>query len=101
MLYIHFECFEVLAVLRREAQRNALAAERAAGAVDDLGEMAIELFPTLALRATVWELRENLTAADGLFATLAARLGEPLATKDAALAAAARRYADVDVISLA
>jgi predicted nucleic acid-binding protein len=92
--------FEVLAVFRRHVQRGALGAERAAGAIDDLGEMAIELFPTLRLRSAAWELRENLTASDGMFAALAARLGEPLATKDAGLAEAARRHAGVEVIEL-
>lgn len=93
--------FEVLAVLRRHALRGLITAERATAAVDDLGDLAIDLYPTLPLRERAWELRENLTAADALFVALAERLGEPLATKDRGLAAAARTHAGIETIELA
>jgi predicted nucleic acid-binding protein len=83
--------FETLAVLRREWLRGELDDRRAAGAVTDLGAVPMDLVPTLPLRARAWELRSNLTAADGLFLALAERLREPLATKDRALAAAAEQ----------
>ncbi len=92
--------FEVLAVLRREALGSRIAASRAAAAVSDLGDMGIELFPALALRERAWQLRHNLTAADALFVALAEELGEPLATKDSALATAASEHGDVQVIRL-
>lgn len=92
--------FEVLAVLRRQVQRGGLSAERAAGAISDLGDLPIELFPALALRARAWELRDNLTIGDALFAALAEQLGEPLATKDTGLAAAARQQTGVTVLEL-
>lgn len=92
--------FEVLAVLRRDVFRRRVEAERARVAVDDLGDLRLELFPSLHLRARAWELRSNLAAADALFVALAARLGEPLATKDRALAAAARKHAGIETIAL-
>ena len=92
--------FEVLAVLRRHTQRGLIASERATAAIDDLGDLPIDVFPTLPLRQRAWELRENLTAADALFVALAERLGEPLATKDRALASAARRHARIEAIEL-
>lgn len=92
--------FEVLAVLRRDVGRGKLSPERAGGAVEDLGDLALELFPALPIRERAWALRENLTAADALFVALAEMLNEPLATKDAALAAAARRHADVETLEL-
>ncbi len=92
--------FEVLAVLRREAHRGEVAQERAAAAVLDLGDLPIELFPSLPLRARAWSLRGNLTAADGLFVALAEQLGEPLATKDGALCAEAPKHAAVEVLEL-
>ncbi|MDQ3409166.1 MAG: type II toxin-antitoxin system VapC family toxin [Actinomycetota bacterium] len=92
--------FEVLAVLRRDALRHAMTEERAAAAIDDLGDVSIELFPSLPLRSCAWGLRHNLTAADALFVALAERLEEPLATKDRGLAAAARSHAAVEVIHL-
>jgi predicted nucleic acid-binding protein len=93
--------FEVLAVLRRHAMRGLITAERATAAVDDLGDLAIDLYPTLPLRDRAWGLRENLTAADALFVALAERLGEPLATKDRGLASAARTHAGIETIELA
>lgn len=92
--------FEVLAVLRRHAHRGVIPPERARAAIEDLGDFAVELFPTLPLRERAWELRENLTAADALFVALAEQLGEPLATKDACLAAAAKKYARVESVVL-
>ncbi|MDP2710539.1 MAG: type II toxin-antitoxin system VapC family toxin [Solirubrobacteraceae bacterium] len=92
--------FEVLAVLRRLTGRDELSAERAAGAVTDLGDVPLMLFSSLPLRDRAWALRENLTAADALFVALAEHLGEPLATKDAALARAARVHAAVEIVDL-
>lgn len=92
--------FEVLAVLRRHLGRGALSESRARGAIDDLGDLAVDLFPTLALRRRAFELRHDLTAADGLFVALAEMLGEPLATKDRALATAAREHSEAEVLLL-
>jgi len=92
--------FEVLAVLRREAHRGEVSEERAAAAVLDLGDLPIELFPSLPLRQRAWSLRGNLTAADGLFVALAEQLGEPLATKDGGLRTEASKHAAVEVIAL-
>ncbi len=92
--------FEVLAVLRRETHRGAIADDRAGGAVEDLGEIAIQLFPSLPLRERVWALRHNLTAADALFVALAETLDEPLATKDGALASEIAKHTSVTVLAL-
>ena len=83
--------FEVLAVLRRHTLRGHIAETRAAGALHDLGDLPLDLTPALPLRRRAWELRHNLTAADAIFVALAERLGEPLATKDSALARAAQQ----------
>lgn len=92
--------FEVLAVLRRWVQRGELGAARGRGAVDDLDDLPLVLYPSLALRTRAWELRDNLTAADALFAALAEQLGEPLVTKDRVLAGAARDQLGLAVVEL-
>lgn len=92
--------FEVLAVLRRDVSRQVLEPVRARGAIDDLGDLPLELFGTLPLRGRGWELRENLTAADALFVALAEHLGEPLATKDRGLASVARDHARIETLEL-
>lgn len=92
--------FEVIAVLRRDVLRGSLDSDRALGAVEDLGDLSVDLFPSLSLRDRAWALRENLTAADALFVALAEALGEPFATKDGPLAAAARRHAGIQTVEL-
>lgn len=92
--------FETLAVLRRETRRGVIADERAASAIEDLGDVPVELFSSMPLRRRAWSLKANLTAADALFVALAEQLGEPLATKDEALIAEAARHADVSVVAL-
>ena len=92
--------FEVLAVLRRATARGVVGAQRAHGAVEDLGDLPLELYSSLALRERAWSLRDNLSAADALFVALAEWLGEPLVTKDRGLAAAAGTHAGVEAILL-
>jgi len=92
--------FEVIAVLRRMTFAGGLRERRAAAAVEDLGDMPLAFFSSLHLRDRAWALRHNLTAADALFAALAEVLDEPLATKDAALAAALARHTDLVIVSL-
>ncbi len=92
--------FETLSVLRRDLRRGAISRARADRAVSDLGGVPIDLFPSLRLRDRAWDLRENLTAADALFAALAERLAEPLATGDRGLARAARERLGIAVIEL-
>lgn len=77
--------FEVTAVVRREVLRRAVTADRGAGAIEDLGHVPLERFPSLSLRVRAWELHPNMSAGDALFVTLAERLDEPLATADAGL----------------
>jgi predicted nucleic acid-binding protein len=89
--------FEVLAALRRLVLAGGVRASRAAGALADLADVPIGLFPSLPLRSRAWELRENLTAGDALFVALAERLAEPFVTGDLRLRAAIDARADVDV----
>ncbi len=92
--------FEVLAVLRRLALREGANVPRLAGAVSDLGDVSVDLFPALPLRTRAWALRDNFTVADALFVALAEQLDAPLATADRRLAAAASDHTDVPVILL-
>jgi predicted nucleic acid-binding protein len=92
--------FEVMAVLRRDVLRGDLDPGRADGALDDLGDLPIEVYPSMALRTRAWELRDNLTAADALFVALAEQLDERLVTKDAGLVAAAREQTQVAAVHI-
>lgn len=91
--------FEVIAAFRRQYLRGVIDASRAGGLVSMFGELSVSIFPAMPLRLRCWELRDRLTAADALFVALAEALGEPLATKDQALAGVASDVG-VDVVSL-
>jgi predicted nucleic acid-binding protein len=80
--------FETVSALRRQVLGGGLDADRAEAALADLGDLPLRLYPGMPLRLRAWQLRSDLTAADGLFVALAERLNEPLATKDRALASA-------------
>ncbi|MGH2982341.1 MAG: type II toxin-antitoxin system VapC family toxin [Solirubrobacterales bacterium] len=92
--------FETIAVLRRLVLRGDVTQERGAAALEDLDDVQLELFSSMPLRHRAWEMRDNLTAADALFVALAEQLSEPLATKDRALAAAARHHAAIETVEL-
>jgi predicted nucleic acid-binding protein len=92
--------FEVVAALRRAERSGHIDDERAAAAVEDLGDLPLEIFPSMPLRFRAWELRDNLATADAMFVALAEHLGEPLATKDRGLASAAKTFADIETIEL-
>jgi predicted nucleic acid-binding protein len=89
--------FEVLSALRRMALGGLLQEERAAVAVLALADVPVSLFPSTPLRRRAWELRHNFTVGDAMFAALAERLGEPLATSDGRLARAVAAHPDLDV----
>jgi predicted nucleic acid-binding protein len=92
--------FEVISAIRRALLRAETSDARASAAVNDLGDLRIELSPSLKLRERAWELRHNLSAGDALYVALAERLDEPLATRDHRLVRAAREHAGVESIEL-
>lgn len=92
--------FETIAVLRRLAARGVVTSQRAGTALDDLGDLPIDLYPSMSLRSRAWGLRDNFTAADALFVAQAEGLGESLVTRDAALSDAALRHTVVDAVLL-
>ena len=92
--------FETLSGIRRILRRAETDEDRAAFAVRDLGDLRIELIPSMGLRELAWSFRHNFTAGDSLFVALAERSGEPLATRDRRMARAAREHAEIETIEL-
>jgi predicted nucleic acid-binding protein len=79
---------EVAQVLRRYERGKALAASRAAEALDDLAALPLERYSHRLLLPRAWDLRANLTLYDAAYVALAELLDAPLLTCDAALARA-------------
>lgn len=90
---------EALSALRGLTLGGHLSPSRAHDALTDYNDLALRRHPsTAALRAQVWSLRENLTSYDAAYVALADQLGCSLWTRDEPLAAAARRYVQVEVV---
>jgi predicted nucleic acid-binding protein len=82
----HLLDVEVTQVLRRLVQRKELTVARAEQALDDLSNLAIERHEHQPLVSRVWQLRDSISAYDGVYVALAEALNAPLLTCDAKLA---------------
>lgn len=81
---------EVLSAVRRLVHAGRIGPDVGARALGDLQELEVERFPVRHLIAGAFDLRQNLTAYDAVYAVLAHGLGAPLATFDRALARSPR-----------
>jgi predicted nucleic acid-binding protein len=84
----HLIDVEVPNALRRRVHTGVLTALRAEQALADLAELDLTRYPHLPFVGRMWELRDNLSAADAVFAALAEALGATLVTTDRTLARA-------------
>ena len=66
-------------------------------AAEALQSLRAVRYPHAALLDRIWELRENLTAYDAAYVSLAETLGAPLVTTDARLARASGHHARVEL----
>lgn len=76
---------EVVSALRRRLAAGLMELDRAAAAVFDLGQLAIERVTHRGLMERCWELRDNLTPYDAVYVALAERHDADLVTTDARL----------------
>lgn len=84
----HLAETEVLHALRRWVARGQVEVERAATALEDLGELPVVHHAHAPLRERVWSLRDRLTAYDATYVALAEALDATLVTADGRLARA-------------
>ena len=73
---------ETTAVLRRRWLAGTVSDDRFEQAIDDLADIPLARFPTLALMHRAFELRANVTAYDACYVALAEALDWPLYTAD-------------------
>lgn len=95
----HLIDVEVAQVLRRLAQSTELAPARAALALADFGDLAIERHAHGALLRRVWSLRAVMSAYDAAYVALAEALASPLLTCDGRLARAHGHAAQIELIA--
>jgi predicted nucleic acid-binding protein len=77
---------ETAAVFRKRWLAGGLSEERFASAVDDLSDLDLDRYPTLALMRRAYELRANVSTYDAAYVALAELLGCELLTGDRRLA---------------
>lgn len=77
---------EVAQVLRRMVAAGVLEEPRARAGLEILGDMPIRRHLLTPLLPRIWELRENLTAYDAAYVSLAEALACPLLTFDRRIA---------------
>jgi len=79
---------EAVAVLRKRWIAGTVSDGRFAEAVDDLGQLDMDRYPTLRFMRRAYELRANVTVYDSAYVALAEVLGCELLTADRRLATA-------------
>jgi predicted nucleic acid-binding protein len=94
----HLLPVEVAQVLRRYFLAGELGARRAAVALTDLADLAVERYDHEELLPRIWALRANLTAYDATYVALAEVLDAPLLTADRRLARAPGHRARIEVL---
>ncbi len=94
----HLLDVEVAQVLRRYTRVGELEEHRGRTALSDLEDMPITRYPHGLLLPRIWQLRENLTAYDATYVSLAELLGATLLTRDKKIAVAPGHVAQIELI---
>ncbi|MEN8114821.1 MAG: type II toxin-antitoxin system VapC family toxin [Actinomycetota bacterium] len=77
---------EALSGLRSMTLRGSVPEPRARVAIDQLGRLAVALYPIEPLMGRIWELRSTISVYDAWYVALAERLSTTLVTTDRRLA---------------
>ena len=91
---------EALHAIRAHERRGSIQSERAAQALEDLRDLPITRYPTLAVIGRAFELRHNFSAYDALYVALAEELAASLVTADERLARAVGDHTAVEPMLL-
>ncbi|MCA1736682.1 MAG: type II toxin-antitoxin system VapC family toxin [Actinobacteria bacterium] len=95
----HLVGVEVTQAVRRYVRTGTLPQERGRLALVHLAELDLRRYPHEPLLPRIWSLRENLTAYDAAYVSLAEALDAPLWTFDSALESVPGSVAVVEVLA--
>jgi predicted nucleic acid-binding protein len=94
----HLVDVEVVQGLRRLVRTGELSSARADEAIADLTDVDLHRHAHLDLLGRAWKLRDNITAYDAMYVTLAEAIEAPIVTCDSPLAKAPGHGARIEVI---
>ncbi len=94
----HLIDVEVAQVLRRHVLAKQIDARQGEIALSDWLLFPVRRYDQDVLLPRAWELRDNMTAYDGVYVALAEALNAPLLTHDAKLAGAAGHHATIELL---
>jgi predicted nucleic acid-binding protein len=93
----HLLDLEVAQVLRRLVREGVVSAPRADQAIQDLFDLRVTRYPHFLFLPHTWRLRDNFSAYDAAYVTLADKLDATLITRDARLASACARAVSAEL----
>lgn len=94
----HLVGVEVAQAVRRYVRTGTLPQERGREALEHLAELDLRRYPHDPLLPRMWSLRENLTAYDAAYLSLAEALDAPLLTFDRAFQSVPGSLAVVEIL---
>lgn len=94
----HLFDVEILNVMRRYVLRGQMAPDRASRAITALGSLGLIRHPHVGLLDRIWQPRENLSAYDAAYVSLAESLEAPLITLDDRLSSAPGHRARIELL---
>ena len=93
----HLLDLEVAQVLRRLVREGVVSAPRADQAIQDLFDLRVTRYPHFLFLPHIWRLRDNFSAYDAAYVTLADKLDATLITRDVRLASACARAVSAEL----
>jgi predicted nucleic acid-binding protein len=94
----HLLDIEIARALRRLVQLKEITSSRARQALDDYTAFVIERHTHQEFLPRIWQLRDSVTAYDGMYVALSEALNAPLLTCDTKLARSHGHRAKIEIV---
>ena len=93
----HLLDLEVAQVLRRLVREDAVSAERATEAIQDMLDLRVTRYPHFVFLSHIWRMRHNLSAYDAPYLALAEEISATLITRDRRLASVSSHSVSIEL----
>ena len=93
----HLLDLEVAQALRRLVHEDAVSAERATQAIQDMLDLRVTRYPHFVFLSHIWRMRHNLSAYDAAYLALAEEISATLITRDRRLASVSSHSVSIEL----